>query len=122
MIRGSCAARRSQIATVSSVEALSEMMSSKSLKVCARMLPTASSIHCRELNTGMPTLTRGAVDDRCCTDILDSPPAAAGTLRIMSAAALSGFASYHTHTPNDVNVDILGIFQAPAHRRTMIAR
>jgi hypothetical protein len=62
----------------------------------------------------MPTLTRGAVDDRCCADILDSPPAAAVTLRIMSAAALAGFASYHSHAPNDVNVDILGIFHARA--------
>src|SRR5687767_4600185 len=58
-MRTSAAAWRRQIASVSSLEALSETISSKSSSVWARMDAIARSTVAAPLNTGSPTDTRG---------------------------------------------------------------
>src|SRR3990167_7930618 len=58
-MRGSVAAYSRQIDSVASVEALSEMISSKSVKVCARSDSTAARIDSSPLYTGRPMLTAG---------------------------------------------------------------
>lgn len=58
-MRESRAAKARQICSVPSVEALSEMTSSKSVKVCDSRLSSERAMNCSPLYTGIAMLRRG---------------------------------------------------------------